>query len=132
MPALEQSDYHLPEGFVQIGWWDTSHPVVVVPDRGEQVFVLNREATDRLVFLNSSASRLASCLAAYLEFESRCMEEVGEDEFFEGNFKDGALEALRDVLERTDPGCLAVGTFWAEQLQMELDIRKEYWRQFLR
>ncbi len=79
------------------------------------------------LFVNSSIIKLAEFLILYKNFETEVLEDKNPNEYFQcWNFTDRQFSTLKEKMLLVDKEAIISNGYWAEQLEMMLSLRKEY------
>lgn len=113
------------EKYVIIGSCNDGDPIVINTDDNDQIEHLDHEDYFSSKPFNSNISALADSLVAYRNFVSLLIAEKGEDAYFDSNFTDKELEKLKYDLKIADSKIMKKNGFWAEQIEMELEMRED-------
>lgn len=111
--------------YVVIGSCNDGDPIVINTENNDQIEHLDHEDYFSSRPFNSNISALADSLVAYSNFVSLLIAEKGEDSYFDSNFTDKEFEKLKLDLKIADSKIMENNGFWAEQIEMDLEMRED-------
>ncbi|WP_036150627.1 SUKH-4 family immunity protein [Maribacter forsetii] len=112
--------------YIVIGSCSDGDPIVVNTELNHRIEYLDHEDYFSSKPFNSNFSSLTDCLVAYRKFIERVQKENGEDAFMNSNFSDEQFEPLKLELLLADSKIIKQNGFWLEQIEMELEMRKDF------
>ena len=112
--------------YIVIGSCSDGDPIVVNTGLEDRIEYLDHEDYFSSKPFNSNFSSLTDSLIAYKKFIDRVLKENGEDAIMNSNFSDEQFEALKLELLLVDSKIIKQNGFWLEQIEMELEMRKDF------
>ncbi|MEP2278966.1 hypothetical protein [Maribacter sp.] len=112
--------------YIVIGSCSDGDPIVVNTELEDRIEFLDHEDYFSSKPFNSNFSSMTDSLIAYSKFIERVQNENGEDAYMNSNFSDEQFETLKSELLLADSKIIKQNGFWLEQLEMELEIRKDF------
>ncbi|MDO6471702.1 SUKH-4 family immunity protein [Maribacter sp. 1_MG-2023] len=112
--------------YIVIGSCSDGDPIVVNTESEDRIEYLDHEDYFSPKPFNSNFSSLTDSLIAYKKFIDRVLKENGEDAIMNSNFSDEQFEALKLELLLADSKIIKQDGFWLEQIEMELEMRKDF------
>lgn len=102
------------EEFYGVGSDGAGNPLAI--DADGAIWLIDHEAPDRRMFVNSSVEVLAESLLAYRRLVEEATEAGGEDSFLDGSVPEHAIDTLSRSISAVDHASIGAGTFWAAEL----------------
>ncbi|WP_291967822.1 SUKH-4 family immunity protein [Maribacter sp.] len=112
--------------YIVIGSCSDGDPIVVNTELDDRIEFLDHEDYFSSKPFNTNFSSMTDSLIAYKNFIERVQKENGEDAFMNSNFSDEQFETLKNEILLADSKIQKQNGFWFEQLQMELELRKDF------
>ncbi|MDF4220310.1 hypothetical protein PXC01_01850 [Maribacter sp. M208] len=112
--------------YIVIGSCSDGDPIVVNTELDDRIEFLDHEDYFSSKPFNTNFSSMTDSLIAYRNFIERVQKENGEDAFMNSNFSDEQFETLKNEILLADSKIQKQNGFWFEQLQMELELRKDF------
>jgi hypothetical protein len=113
------------ERYLVIGTCNDGDLIAIDMKGNDSIHWLDSENNFDPGFFNSSIAELLNSLLIYREFVINIKNTRGESAYSKSDFTDLEFDALRNGLMQNDPHCLAEGSFWKIQLDMDLQLRRE-------
>ncbi|WP_036153804.1 SUKH-4 family immunity protein [Maribacter forsetii] len=111
--------------YIVIGDCNDGDPIVINTEKNDQIEHLDHEDYFSSRLFNSDISSMTDCLIAYRNFVERVQKENGENAFMNSNFSDELFEKLKSDLNLADSKIMENNGFWAEQIEMDLEMRED-------
>jgi hypothetical protein len=127
---IEQYDFFGEEAkydkFVVIGSCRDGDAIAIDTSDRDTIWQLDHEDLFSAQFFNSSIECLADFLVMYQQFETSVIAENGLERFKSGHFTDAQFEQLRNKMLESDERAVTEQSFWKDELEIILALRKEF------
>ena len=111
--------------YIVIGDCNDGDHIVINIENNDQIEHLDHEDYFSSRPFNTNIYKLAESLVAYRNFVERVQKENGEDAFMNSDFTNEQFDILKSDLNAADSKIMENNGFWAEQIEMDLEMRED-------